>query len=172
MVPPHVEWVLDIRSDWLTPVFKTATKMGNGTFLFTFTAIGYWVWRREAFARIGVLIGVTIVLNALLKDVIQDPRPDTIERLIPTRGYGFPSGHAQIAIVLWGWIALELRRPWAWLACSIIATAVIFSRLYLGVHDVPPATPEVSGQLGSQELFVFDEKECVSHLRRPTVAAG
>jgi len=50
--------------------------------------------------------------------------------------FGLPSGHAQISVVIWFWLALEVRRLWFWgLACTLVA-GILFSRLYLGAHDI------------------------------------
>lgn len=131
-----MQWVLDIRSPALTWIMRRFTELGNGNFLFVFIPLGYWVWRRDAFARVGALVGLAIIIMAHLKAVWMDPRPDSIPWLIETRGYGLPSGHAMIAVVLWGGLALELRKTWTWIAFPIVAACVAFSRVYLGVHDV------------------------------------
>ena len=131
-----MQWVVEIRSPALTWIFLRFTEMGNGTFLFIFMPLGYWLWRKDSFARIGAMVGVALMLMAHLKAVWMDPRPDSIPILVSTGGYGFPSGHAMLAFVVWGGLAAEIRRTWAWIVFPIIAVCVSFSRVYLGVHDV------------------------------------
>lgn len=131
-----MQWVLDIRSPALTWIMRRFTELGNGNFLFLFIPLGYWLWRRDSFARVGAMVGLAIIVMAHLKAVWMDPRPDSIPWLIETRGYGLPSGHAMIAFVLWGGLALEVRKTWTWIAFPIIAVCVSFSRVYLGVHDI------------------------------------
>ena len=133
-----MEWVLAIRSDLLTPIFKAFTALGYGGFLFIFVPVGYWILDKDIFARAGLWILLSLLLNAYLKDLFKDPRPDPMYYLDPLVGqsYGFPSGHAQIAMVLWFWIAWEARKTWIWISSAILVIGICFSRLYLGVHDV------------------------------------
>ena len=53
----------------------------------------------------------------------------------PTRGGpGFPSGHVQGTVTVWGYLALAFARRWlTWLAAALIVLMCI-SRLYLGLH--------------------------------------
>ena len=48
--------------------------------------------------------------------------------------FGLPSGHAQNAVVVWGMLALWIRKTWAWIAGVIIILLIGLSRIYLGVH--------------------------------------
>ena len=51
-------------------------------------------------------------------------------------------------------LAWELRRGWAWLVAGVIATGIIFSRLYLGAHDVEDVLG--GALLGIATLLVFE----------------
>jgi undecaprenyl-diphosphatase len=62
-------------------------------------------------------------------------------RLVQVSGYSFPSGHATVAVAVWGAIALVLasgRRSRTKIllgaAAGMISLVVGVSRLYLGVH--------------------------------------
>ena len=127
-----------MRSDVLTPVFKGFTALGYSGFLFIFLPVGYWVFSKNIFARMGLFLLLSAILNAYLKDVFQDPRPGPVFQMDAGVGesFGFPSGHAQIAVVVWFWIAWEARKSWMWMLSVILVTGICFSRLYLGVHDV------------------------------------
>ncbi|MAB14384.1 phosphatase PAP2 family protein [Parvibaculum sp.] len=134
-----MNWVLPLRNDLATNIFYGFTFLGYAPFFLIFLPIGYWLWDRDMFTRLVVLIGLTAVLNGWLKDFWQDPRPAARFQLDADRvadSYGRPSGHAQVAVAMWFWLAWEMRRPWAWAAAAFIASGVIFSRLYLGVHDI------------------------------------
>ncbi|MCY1543014.1 hypothetical protein D9M68_788010 [compost metagenome] len=39
-------------------------------------------------------------------------------------------------MVIWFWLAFELRRAWAWVVSGAVVAGIVFSRLYLGAHDV------------------------------------
>ncbi len=134
----NMEWVVALRTDWLTIIFKTFTFMGYSSFILLFIPLGFWLFNKKIFARAGLLVMATLLLNAFVKELFQDPRPDMLYWMDFGMGtsYGFPSGHAQVAVVLWMWIAWELQKKWAWILFSIIVFGICMSRLYLGVHDV------------------------------------
>ena len=152
-----MEWAVAIRSDLLTPVFKAFSALGYGGFLLLFVPIGYWIFNKNIFARMGLWLLLSALLNAYLKDLLQDPRPDPVFQLDPAVGqsYGFPSGHAQIAIVIWFWIAWEARKTWIWILSSILVAGICFSRLYLGVHDVEDVIGGIAIGLLSLLIFIF-----------------
>ena len=54
-----------------------------------------------------MLLFISAVINSFLKDLFQDPRPPADFMLEEGTGtsYGWPSGHAQIAVTLWGLLA-------------------------------------------------------------------
>lgn len=133
-----LDWVLPMRSDALTPLMRFFTLLGYEKFILFFLPLGYWAWHRTVFFRLLVLVALTALLNAWLKDFWQDPRPDLALRMDFEVGdsFGLPSGHAQIAVVIWFWLAWELRRAWAWLVSGVVVAGIVFSRLYLGAHDV------------------------------------
>ena len=84
-----------------------------------------------------MLLFISGLINGFLKDFFQDPRPAMEFMLDPRIGdsYGWPSGHAQIAVTLWGLIAIEFKEKWLSYFCLITIALISFSRMYLGVHD-------------------------------------
>ena len=84
-----------------------------------------------------MLLFISGLINGFLKDYFQDPRPAMEFMLDPRIGdsYGWPSGHAQIAVTLWGLIAIEFKEKWLSYLCLLIIALISFSRMYLGVHD-------------------------------------
>ncbi len=131
-----MDWVLGIRSEFLTIIMKTFTFLGDEEFFLIFLPLAYWLWRQKGMGRLGMVLLATFVINDFLKSVFQDPRPDTSLHLVEASGWNFPSGHAQSAMVLWGWLAWEIRRSWSTIAAAVIIAGIAFSRLYLGVHDL------------------------------------
>jgi len=129
-----MEWVLELRSLPLTYLFKGFTWLGEESFFLLFLPLGYWVIKRDMFARVGAVFLFTVMLNVTLKAVFQIPRPSSIPHLVSAGGWSFPSGHAQTAAVLWGWLAWEIRRPWAYWVGAVLIVGIAFSRVYLGVH--------------------------------------
>ena len=133
-----MDWVVPLRHPWATPVAEGFTWLGYTPFFLMFLPVGYWLWDRSAFTRLTVLVAITAVLNGWLKDFWQDPRPPAEVQLDGRveGSPGRPSGHAQVAVAMWLWLAWEIGRPWAWALGIIFAVGVSVSRLYLGVHDV------------------------------------
>jgi len=133
-----ISWAHAFHSEGLTDFFKIVTELGYTTFFMLFLPLGYWLWDKAMFTRLTVIIMLTAIVNAFLKDFFQDPRP-AVEWAIDPRtsdSFGMPSGHAQVAAAMWLWLAWELKRSWAWAAAIIIVVLVGLSRIYLGVHDV------------------------------------
>lgn len=133
-----ISWVPALRTPFLNEFFDAVTLVGYPLFLILFLAFGYFFFRSKSFYHAAILLIGAGLLNSLLKDIYQDPRPAAEFALDSRTGhsYGWPSGHAQIAVVLWGFLAYEIRQKWASLAAVIIIALICASRVYLGVHDV------------------------------------
>ena len=133
-----LSWVLPLRSDTATLIFNGFTFLGYTPFFLVMLPLGYWLCGKAMFTRLAMLVGFVAITNSFLKDLFQDPRPAIEFALDPRVGdsFGFPSGHAQIAVAMWLWLAYEIKRGWAWALAIVIAVGVCVSRLYLGVHDV------------------------------------
>lgn len=160
-----LHWVLALRSAGLTRFAIGLSWLGYSTFIMFFMALGYWAWSKSVFYRLFLLVAFNALLNAYIKDLFQDPRPPLELRIDDRVGdtYGLPSGHAQLAIVMWLWLAWEIRRPWAWAVGSAIAVGVMLSRMYLGVHDLEDIL--WGAFLGAGSLVAFEFLR-----RRPTRA--
>ena len=133
-----LSWVLDLRTPFLNIFFDLVSLAGYPTFLILFLSFGYFYWSPEKFSRIAMLLFISGLINGFLKDYFQDPRP-LIEFMLDPRigqSYGWPSGHAQIAVTLWGLIAIEFKKNWLTTFCVLMIGLVSFSRMYLGVHDI------------------------------------
>ena len=135
-----ISWVLNLRSPILTPIFEFLTWLGYRKFLFMFIAFTCWCFDRKVFGPLVVIVFFSALINAWLKDFFQDPRPDPILNTDPwlehSASFGFPSGHTQIAVVIWLYIAMNVKNIIAKMIAIIFLFGVPLSRLYLGVHDV------------------------------------
>lgn len=101
-------------------------------------AIGPW---RHGVAGALTTMGASF-LNGSIKLAIARERPDLLEPLIRERGFSFPSGHAAMAMVAYGILAVvigrsRLPRP---LRAALIGGLLLLvlligmSRVWLGVH--------------------------------------
>lgn len=151
----NLDWVLPLRSPALTQFAVGFSWLGYPAFIIAFTAIGYWTWSKAIFYRLLLLVAINALVNAYIKDLVQDPRPPLALRLDDLVGssYGLPSAHAQLAVVMWLWLAWEVRRASVWLLCILIALGVMLSRMYLGVHDLEDVL--IGAALGGASLFAF-----------------
>lgn len=101
------------------------------------------IWRKWFPALFTVIaIGVSAALNAIVKDLVQRPRPHLFHWPVQAAGYSFPSGHADDAIVfslvlvlvIWHLFRHDLA---TWLASGfaiVFAFLIGLSRIVLGVH--------------------------------------
>ena len=139
--------LLTVRS-WHSPLLDIAmlgiTFIGDPLVLFISCLIlGTWLLRlkqkSEATTLAIAAIGA-IGLNILLKHLFSRARPALWDRVVDVGQYSFPSGHAMVSMVIYGFIGYILanryRRQQWWIisVTTLLVIAIGFSRLYLGVH--------------------------------------
>jgi membrane-associated phospholipid phosphatase len=154
-----INWILAIQSlgGWLEMPMRFFTFLGYENFFFIVLPLLYW----SVDARLGLRVGLILVssnfLNSIFKLVFASPRPYWIsDRVIPfssETSFGTPSNHAQNAVALWGIMAYEVRKRWAWIAALALAVLIGFSRLYLGVHFAPDVL--IGWLIGGVLLWAF-----------------
>ncbi|MBN2553908.1 MAG: phosphatase PAP2 family protein [Spirochaetales bacterium] len=117
--------------------FRGITFLGNEEFYLLLFPLFFWCLDARLGSKLVYLLLVGGLVNYVLKDVIAQPRPFFFQpgiNMVEAGGYGLPSGHAQMAVVIWGCLALELGKRWAWLAALVLVPLIGVSRVYLGVH--------------------------------------
>ncbi len=141
---------LQVIAAWRTP--------GLTTFMRAVSWIGNWQGEVPLVALVAGLlalrgrwnsalrfIALTITGEAfwaLSKLIFHRARPTIVTRLGDAGWYSFPSGHATLAPVIWGFGLILLAQLVAnrsakivlWVIAYIVPAAIAFSRLYLGVH--------------------------------------
>jgi membrane protein DedA with SNARE-associated domain/membrane-associated phospholipid phosphatase len=144
--PGVLRWFVEHRVDWLTGFMKGVTWLGSNAFVIPVALIvaAVFVVRRRSyrpFAQLGAAVVSSIVLYDVVEDVVHRARPPVAVRLVHVSGYSFPSGHATVAVAVWGAITLVLasgRRSRTKVllgaGAGMISLVVGVSRLYLGVH--------------------------------------
>ena len=99
------------------------------------------IWKKKDYLLyLWIALGLDELFNYLMKIIIRRPRPSNSVYLKDS--FSFPSGHAMISIVFYGFLSYLLIRhfkKWKQRASIlfvwfILALAIGFSRLYLGVH--------------------------------------
>lgn len=133
-----IHWLQQFRSPFLDQWFVAFTSLGTELAYILLIPVVYWGIDRYKGHRLAVIFLLSIWLNGVVKEWMAMPRPEPgvggILRLAEAAGAGFPSGHAQGSMTLWGWLAIEFPRPWVIALAGLMVVMISLSRLYLGVH--------------------------------------
>ncbi len=130
----------------VTRVMVVVTWLGNAAVLIPAALLigAVLLWRRrpgEALVLVTATVGAA-ALDAVVKILVNRPRPDFVVPLVKAGGLSFPSGHAATSIAFYltlgllaaGWVRSWENRVYVLLAALATILVVGFSRLYLGVH--------------------------------------
>jgi len=130
----------------LTLAMRAVTQLGSSWFLVTLAALVWWRLRGQGRLHAAWLLVVAAAgaeaLNETLKLVFHRHRPEPFFGLTAPFTYSFPSGHSVESACFYGALAAILtvrsgtlaRRAAIWTGAALLALAVGFSRIYLGVH--------------------------------------
>ena len=129
-------------SDFATPIAKFITNFGGAIFLIIATIILFILIKNK---KIGLSIisnlAIVTLLNQLLKNILQRPRP-TEFRIIEETGFSFPSGHSMASMAFYGYLIYLIYKyvknkylKWTLIILlGILIFTIGISRIYLGVH--------------------------------------
>lgn len=130
-----------IRNDYLTPVMKFITHLGDGGQIWILLTLLFLViarTRKTGIMMVFSLLGSLLINNIILKNLVARIRPyevvEGLERIIEAqRDLSFPSGHTgssfAAAVVIYCTCPKKIGVP-----AMILAFLIAFSRLYVGVH--------------------------------------
>ena len=147
-----------IRNPVLDAFWSAVTHFGEETLFLVIGMVIYWCVSKQAGRY---LIGVGIVatiFNQFLKLLFRIPRPWVLDEQFTivesaragAGGYSFPSGHTQIAVGVYGGIALWTKKRWLRAVMIALAVLVPISRMYLGVH-----TPLDTGVAAATSVLIL-----------------
>jgi len=123
----------------LERLFYYVTSAGRFEFYLVIITLTYWCIHKRLGRALGYLLSFSYFLNAILKHLTRNGRPfwdDPSLALVEEFSYGVPSGHAQSATVIYGVLAMFIRRTWVWILAALLIVLMAISRIYLGVHDI------------------------------------
>ena len=132
----------NIINDKLTPIVKVITHIGGAKIVFVLTVLAIILikgLKNNLFLLTGI-VG-TAGLNVVLKHIVQRERPN-INRLIPEKGYSFPSGHSMMSMAFYGMLIFLIFKyvkntalKWTLIVIlTILLSTIGITRIYLGVH--------------------------------------
>ena len=139
------EWVRG--SEDLVQNLKILTFFGSPLWFYIIvTPAVLWVWRR-GHVRLAIFLVVTALggglLDTVVKEVVDRPRPSLLDPVATAHGKSFPSGHAMSSTFVYGALVLVFLpvigrryRPVVIGGAAILVLAIGFSRLALGVHYI------------------------------------
>ncbi len=134
--------VQHMRADWLTPIMESFSALATPvTLLVLLLAVAAFAPGRRPGLCCAANLGLVVLLNQVLKVIIQRPRPEGF-RLATAGGFSFPSGHSMVAMAFFGllvwfvWHYERDRRMRLGLCTAFLLVIVMvgLSRVYLGVH--------------------------------------
>jgi PAP2 family protein len=132
----------NIINNKLTPIVKVITHIGGAKIVFVLTVLAI-ILIKGLKNKLFLLTGIvgTAGLNVVLKHIVQRERPN-INRLIPEKGYSFPSGHSMMSMAFYGMLIFLIFKyvkntalKWTLIVIlTILLSTIGITRIYLGVH--------------------------------------
>ena len=137
------QWLQGLRTGWGDDLMVTVTQLGSAWVTIpVIAAVALWLAVTRRLRTLAYWIGSVVVAElfvAALKYALGRERPPTPYASVDE--FSFPSGHATLNLVVYGFLAFLLghgKPRWQQstlaLAAAGIALLIGFSRLYLGAH--------------------------------------
>lgn len=151
-----------LNSNNMTNIIKVITNLGGTLVILGVTILSLLIFRRKKINICIVLnlLGIAIINNLLLKNIIGRDRPSDIN-IITEMGKSFPSGHSAVSMVVYGYLIYLIynfinNKYLKYILISILILIILIigiTRIYLGVHY----TSDVLGGylLGISYLLIF-----------------
>jgi undecaprenyl-diphosphatase len=133
----------DLRTPWADDWMIHATELGDYPVKIALAvSVFIWLYGKKVYSAAWhwlAALGLGLITNTLCKALFQVERPVAVYQGVS--GYSFPSSHATLTTILFGFLAVLVARETAperrwipYLAAALIVIPIAFSRLYLGVH--------------------------------------
>ncbi|OUL33203.1 phosphatase PAP2 family protein [Nostoc sp. 106C] len=135
--------IQNLHTPFLDRIMLGITSLGNPLALVLIClGVEFYLlyYRRPQATRLGLATASAIGLNYALKVLFGRARPALWDYIIHVGHHSFPSGHAMVSMVIYGFISYILAEQFPRSRKQILALSVVlilaigFSRLYLGVH--------------------------------------
>lgn len=140
------QWLHAWDSGALAGAMYFITKLGSAPTVITlWVSVAGWLWFKRRNAHALLMLGIVsiggLLLNVLLKAILQRPRP-LIDPTLDAIGWSLPSGHAMSAAIFYGFVTYLLVRSRRKLPTKILVAIPMLSlvlligisRIYLQAH--------------------------------------
>lgn len=139
-------WLHVHNTHKLTRFFLLISKLHSNLIVavVTLTTAAYLWFKHLRYWFLNFVLAVFggMLLNVLLKDLFERPRPYFADPIRVLTSFSFPSGHTMLAAVFYGTLcafAVSRLRGWTLRALAVFLAVFMialvgFSRMYLGVH--------------------------------------
>ena len=129
-------WAQSLSSGGWDGLFTFLTFLGYEEFYLILLPFVYWCLDKGIGASLGYVSLLSVWVNSVLKYLFAIPRPADARMEVPRpeTSPSFPSGHAQNAVVNWGYLAFRFRN---WIFTAVVILLILgigLSRIVLGVH--------------------------------------
>ena len=145
-----IEWLQNNTGGIFTALDKVASFIGGEKGLLLVMIIVLFCWKKEVGKKIALLVIAINVWAPMIKCVVKRLRPymehpdkiqarDLVETDadamdIAAQGYSFPSTHSASVLALYGSLAHEIKKKWAWIVAVALTLLVGISRVATGMH--------------------------------------
>lgn len=133
--------LIRFRCSFLDKFFKIITWFGNPVTIIGVVVIFIAIFRNKDSLLLTISALDSVIVNTIIKHIVKRDRPNIL-RLVSESGYSFPSGHAMIAVCVYGFLfylaMIRIKNKYLrWVSCFILGFLILgigISRIYVGVH--------------------------------------
>ena len=131
------------RSNFMDLFFRTVTRFGDEEVLILIAVTCLvFIKKRKIGASIAINLASVGLINYILKEIIQRPRPPIEFRMVEESSFSFPSGHAMASMAFYSLIIYYIynyveNKTIKNIICATLSILIFLvgrSRIYLGVH--------------------------------------
>lgn len=137
--------VTGLQTESSLTFFRYVTKLGSGSGIVIVLAVSLFLfWKKRYYVAMVIYplaILSTHLINKGIKGIVKRDRP-TINEALDALGYSFPSGHAMLSIVTYGFLAYIIAanvksaavKYFVMITAIVLIVLIGLSRIILSVH--------------------------------------
>lgn len=133
-----VLWFQENRTAWMEVMVKILDQAGFDLGYVVLFGVVFWAINKRHGIRLIFALVIVGIVSFALKDILMRPRPylvsDLVSPVFEADGFGIPSGHTSFAVMIWGYVALWVRKGWVWVVAISYMLLQGLGRIIAGVH--------------------------------------